>query len=510
MGPDEMTAPRSAQRAAEEALVASEERYRLLAESATDLVTRISVATGEVLYVSPSVETVLGWKPDELQGAHFQAIVHPDDADRSELHQVVAAAGQPHLRTLRLQRRDGSWAWCESSNRVVVDPVTRLLEVRSSLRDVSDRIAAQQALAASEERFRLTQLHAPIGLALVGLDGRWLEVNPALCELLGRSEAEMLTLTVHDVAHPDDLAGDVELTGQLLRDEIRHYQLEKRYLRADGAEVWALLSAAAVRVAGQPQHLVAQILDITDRKRDQQALEAAATSLRAVNEQLIEAGKVKDHVLAATNHELRTPLTVIVGFADLLVRGWDDHPDDQRLEFVRRILGAGRRMTKMVDDFLFAVAFDSGTIRLDTADVQLRTVLDVAVAQAGAPTGISISCQSGLSVFADADRLAQILINYLTNAVRYGAAPIRVEATEKDGFVDIRVNDHGDGVPAEFIPRLFDRFSQASQGDGRTGQGIGLGLDIARRLAWAQGGDAWYEPNQPHGATFAVRVPTCR
>ena len=133
---------------------------------------------------------------------------------------------------------------------------------------------------------------ASIGTALVGLDGTWLRVNQAICEIVGYSEEELLKLTFQDITHPDDVAGDVALVQQLLRGEASHYELEKRYLHKDGRIVWIHLSATLTRTPeGEPWVFLSQIQDITARKRAEMAREAAELALQqslAEKERLLE------------------------------------------------------------------------------------------------------------------------------------------------------------------------------------------------------------------------------
>ncbi len=128
-------------------------------------------------------------------------------------------------------------------------------------------------MRASEERYRQVQEHAPIGLALVNPDGRWLRVNPALCALVGYSEDELLEHTFQNITHPDDLETDLAYVRQMLAGEIATYQMEKRYIRKDGTLVWVLLSVSLVRDnAGWPLYFIAQIQDIDVRKQTEDAL----------------------------------------------------------------------------------------------------------------------------------------------------------------------------------------------------------------------------------------------
>jgi diguanylate cyclase (GGDEF)-like protein/PAS domain S-box-containing protein len=262
----------------------AEERYRLLVDLSTDLITTVSPSTGCILYASPSVTSMLGWTPEDVVGHPFQEFV-PLEAGATQTAQVMLAGGQVHVRTLQLRRRDGSLLWCEASSRSIVNPRTGEQEIRSSIRDISERVAAQEALAASEERFRLIQMHAPTGMALIGLDGRYLQVNPALCKLAGRTEQELMGLTFMDITHPDDLAEDLDLLDQLQRGEIQGYELEKRYVRPDRGVVWVLLSRSIVRL-GSESHFVTQVLDITDRKRNEAELAAAKVEMEDLNQRL--------------------------------------------------------------------------------------------------------------------------------------------------------------------------------------------------------------------------------
>lgn len=139
----------------------------------------------------------------------------------------------------------------------------------------------QQALQESEERFRNAFDYAAIGMALVGLDGKWLKVNRSLCEILGYSEEEFLTTNFQSLTHPDDLNIDLDYAGQLLKGEIRYYHLEKRYFHKQGRVISILLSGSIVRDAkGQPLYFIAQIKDITERKRAEEALRQSEKRLQ--------------------------------------------------------------------------------------------------------------------------------------------------------------------------------------------------------------------------------------
>ncbi len=153
--------------------------------------------------------------------------------------------------------------------------------------NISERKLAEEAIREGEDRFEGAFEHAPIGVALVSPEGRWLKVNHAVCDLVGYSEAELLASTFQDITHPADLEADLELVRRMLAGEIATYHLEKRYVHARGHFVSALLHVSLVRDArGQPLYFISQLQDITERKRQEEELLRAQTFLNSVIENL--------------------------------------------------------------------------------------------------------------------------------------------------------------------------------------------------------------------------------
>lgn len=247
-----------------------------------------------------------------------------------------------------------------------------------------------------------------------------------------------------------------------------------------------------------------------DREQLEQAKEAverSAADLAVAVQQLQAATAVKDEFIAVTNHELRTPLTTILGYAQTLQTRWGELEDDQRLEFIGHIRRQGGRLRALVEDLLTLSSAQAGALELELSAVQVRRAVDEAIAQNGlAAAGVGNDCAPELYVQASEDRLVQILTNLISNALKYGGAPVDVAAIGTDGAVEIRVCDAGAGVPEAFVPRLFEKFSQASHGASRTAEGTGLGLAIVQELTEAQGGTVWYERNEPAGSRFCVRL----
>jgi signal transduction histidine kinase len=228
--------------------------------------------------------------------------------------------------------------------------------------------------------------------------------------------------------------------------------------------------------------------------------------LRArVNEELRAAEELQSQFVAMVSHELRTPLTSIRGFANTIDFHYDDLGDDERRHFARIIEEQAARLSRLVEHLLALSRIEAGTMSSDVEAVDVGEVVELAVAQFG-HVDIEVRCPPRLLALADPDHVQQIVVNYLANATRYGAPPFVVTAGRVGSSAQIVVVDAGPGVEPEFVPRLFERFTQASDQRDALGS-TGLGLSIVRGLAHSAGGDAWYEPAPDGGTCFVVSLP---
>ena len=243
----------------------SEAKFRLLAENATDVVCELD-RDSLVAWMSPSSASVLGWRPEELLGTRPRTLVHP--ADEAELdarrHLVLAGAEVPPFE-LRIRCADETCKWMSVRARPVTVSGT-VVGIIVGLRDVHEEVSARQALARSEQLFRLAMDGSPQPMAVVGItDRRWIQVNTRLCDLLGREPEWLLSHTVDDVLHPDDI--DEYRTGarDLLAGAGDTMEAEHRLLRADGGVVWAAVSLSVLRDArGEPLFYVSHLKDVTE------------------------------------------------------------------------------------------------------------------------------------------------------------------------------------------------------------------------------------------------------
>jgi signal transduction histidine kinase len=232
--------------------------------------------------------------------------------------------------------------------------------------------------------------------------------------------------------------------------------------------------------------------DLLERER------RTAAELQAANEAM------RDFV-AIASHDLRTPITVIQGFCIALEQQWAKIGDSERSEYLTIMRRQSEHLTRLVDDLLMVSRIDAKALDTQKETLEVRKAIELALE--GMEAEIEIDADPALTVYADPHHINRILRNYVGNAISHGEPPVRIEATGSSEWVELRVRDYGEGIAGEFVTSLFEKFARAGtrNTDGR--QGTGLGLSIVRGLAEANGGEAWYEPNEPRGSCFAIRLP---
>ena len=243
--------------------------------------------------------------------------------------------------------------------------------------------------------------------------------------------------------------------------------------------------------------------DALDAERKQRS------DAEASNEALSRANRQVSDLVAMLSHDLRTPLTVINGYAALTLQRWPELDERQRRGFVERVGRAGHVLQELLDDTLTASAFDAGGVQPRPRTVDVGAVVrDVLDTLAHPLPGLQLVVPEGSpAAYVDRGHLKQVLSNVVSNAAKYGAAPYRIDVVSEPDAVVLRMIDHGAGVPSEFAPHVFERYSRSEAARKGSLAGTGLGLFIARELLHANGGDISYERHAGGGAAFLLRLP---
>jgi diguanylate cyclase (GGDEF)-like protein/PAS domain S-box-containing protein len=256
------------------ALTEKEEYFRSTFEQAAVGLAHCEL-DGKIIRVNRKLCDILGYAPAELLAFRFQQITHPDDLETNlEFHQdLLSGKIDTYTMEKRLIRKDGTAVWTNRTISLSGNAGGEARHLIAVIEDIDERKRLESVLRESEQRFRLAVENAPIGKGLVSLEGRWLQANPALCQLTGYTEQELLGLNFKEMTHPDDQEKDRHLLEQFAAGVISTFEIEKRYIHKDGHVVEVLLSVTLVRDAeGQRLYYLVQVQDITDRKSNERRL----------------------------------------------------------------------------------------------------------------------------------------------------------------------------------------------------------------------------------------------
>lgn len=482
-------------RLAEEALRESEVLFRSFFNSSAIGMAIIS-PEGRFLQANPANCQRLGYTEEEMQHLSVADITHPDD--RAESGQVYEELRSGRVRSTEYERRylrkDGLVLWGRVTIAGIYDAQQNLQYIVGQMQDITEKKQAEEALRASEERWRSVFTTAAAGMVILSHEGHILQANPAMCSLLGYPDEELLELTIEEVTHPDDRDRTSLHYGEIFagQREVLHY--EKRYLRKDGQTVWGHASVACVMDADlQPLYCVGLVQDITERVRMEEAI-------RKANREL-------DDFVQMVSHDLRTPLTPIIGYTELLQVMYRDQLDEQATEYLAEIGRQGQRMLRLLEDLLSLAR--TGYLPPPAEPVDSSQVLQEAlVGLASRLANAGMRVETGLLPCLRVPKtvLLQVFDNLIGNAIRYAGpgGSIEVEGVRRGARVTFSVRDHGPGVPEEERDRIFDLFYRSSTW--KEVEGTGVGLATVQKIARLYGGRAWVEESPGGGSTFRVEM----
>ncbi|HEY0649773.1 PAS domain S-box protein [Phenylobacterium sp.] len=506
----------------EEQVRESELRYRQLAEQSADLIVRYDV-DGDIEYVSQAARQ-FGIDPDRVVGRNFRDIVSPEDHARNEAFFAELRAGrappQGDLNIWRTPLGGGRYVDFEGATSPILDG-GRVVGAVAVLRDVTARVALQEQLAReqaetaqalerlqeSEARYRALAENASDVIVRVDMASRIEFISPAVGAFGYRPE-DMVGRSTSEFVHPGDQTGAVLAAVQAGEALPSGSDNEFRMRCADGG--WVLMQgrpAALHNDAGEPIGYVTVLRDISQQRRLEDELRRKEAEAQA-------AALAKSEFLATMSHEIRTPLTAVVGFADLLAR-MAALPEKARV-YVDRIGRSGEALTSIVNNVLDFSKIEAGQVALRPEPFDLQAFVEEAlgVVQDGAEAkGLKLSCRveapaSG-QVLADAGRLRQVVLNLLTNAVKFthqGEVTLLVTHDPRTRTLEMSVTDTGIGIAQAAASRLFQRFSQIESSNARRFGGAGLGLAISRALVELMGGEIGVESVEGRGSRFWFRV----
>jgi PAS domain S-box-containing protein len=520
-------------RLTEEAIRASENRYRAIVEDQSELICRYRSDT-IMTFVNEAYCRYFAKNRGDLEGHSFLTLLQIEDRE-SVSRQFASLTPDRNVTTYshRVMLGAGAVRWVQWTVRAFFDQLGQAVEYQAVGQDVTERKQAEDNLRASEASFRSLIEQAPEGILIADVNGNYVEVNPAACAMVGYRREELLHMSFKDLLAEEEHA--------LLDERWRLYREghtlfgERLMRRKDGVKVPVEMIAKQL----PDQRMLAIIRDITERLR-------AERSLRESKDAAEKASMAKSAFLANMSHEIRTPMNGILGMIGLIL---ETSVDPELREFAETARSSGEHLLTIINDILDFSKIEADRLELESIVFELPTLVEETVslfAEQAQGKGLELTCfvhpTVPQTVRGDPSRLRQILINLIGNAVKFtqsgevmvrvgidgdqvGGSTGRFRVPTNDGLGDasggksnlpaeelepggetrahlrFTVTDTGPGIPEEAHDRLFQAFTQADSSTTRRYGGTGLGLAIARRLVELMGGKIGFT-SAAGGTTF--------
>lgn len=394
------------------------------------------------------------------------------------------------------------------------------IPTRKQLEDeIMRREATEKHLRESEEIFRSAMDNAPIGKALVSLDGTFIQVNRKTCELFDYSREELEKITFQEITHPDDLEKDLSLLRRALEGDINEYAMEKRYIRRNGDVINCILSVVLVRQDGVPQYFISQIVDISPIKQLQ------VRQQRLIHE-LQQKSRDLQQIFYVASHDLRSPLVNIIGFSsemetavqelDASLRTIQDLPEPVRHimnneipEMLYFITSSGRRMDRLLKGLLEYSRL--GRYPVETQEIDMNKLIAEMVQDLSfqlKQIDAVVDVAPLPNCFGDLTLVQQLFRNLIDNAIKYRSPDrtlhLTISVQEEPMHYRYMVEDNGIGIEDKCLKKIFEVFHRLNPADS---EGDGLGLSICSLIAHRLEGGVEVQSTFGAGSTFLVDLP---
>jgi PAS domain S-box-containing protein len=466
---------------------------------------------GKISYVNSRLSSMAGYAdPSDLIGhSIFDSYlgVHKDKIF-DEILPAIRTRGQ-YTGEIDLVRKDGIVIHTIENFFIIRNEEDEPVSFALTVTDITDRKLAEQALQQSENNFRTIFTNAAIGIDVVDEDGRFLQVNQALSDMMGYTPKELMEMKIDEVTYHEDVNLSMKPLGQLFDGKSNFYRLEKRYVRKNGEVFWADLSVTDYYdVITDRKLAIGTIIDITESKRLQEELHKS-------REEAIKANMAKSEFLANMSHEIRTPLNAVIGFTELLETMVADR---KQINYLESIKSGGKNLLMLINDILDLSKIEAGKLEFKYEALnpymlidEIKQIFTIKIAEKDIDFIVEVEDDIPPSLILDEVRLRQVIFNLIGNAIKftengYVKFSVKKLVDETDtSKIDLMVGveDTGIGIPEDQQSRIFDAFQQQSGQSTRKYGGTGLGLSISRRLVEMMGGEIKLQREVGKGSLFS-------
>jgi PAS domain S-box-containing protein len=488
---------------------------RLLVESVRDYAIFALDTEGRVMSWNIGAERTKGYTADEIIGESHARFYLPEDVEAGRPRALLNRA----LRDRRVEdvgwrvRKDGSRFWADVVITALFDEDGRHVGFAKVTRDLTERRAAEASLRASEDRFRLlVQSVRDYGIFMLDPKGYVISWNEGAERIKGYTASDIIGRHFSTFYPAEDVSSGKPEMELRVATQVGRFEDEGWRLRKDGTPFWANVVITPLRLPdGELIGFAKVTRDLTERRAAEQRSIDDARRIAEVE----AANRAKNEFLATMSHELRTPLNAIGGYTELIEMGVGGPISERQRDYLDRIRIAQQHLLSLINDLLNYNKIESGKVNYDLTPVPLGSVvhrvLTLLEPQAAARS-IDLrvgDCPSTAVAFADRTKVEQIVVNLVSNAVKFTPADgaIHIACKVHDMTTLLSVTDTGPGIPPDKQEVIFEPFVQLGRSLSQIQEGTGLGLSISRDLARAMNGDVTVTSGVGGGSVFTLILP---
>lgn len=541
----------------------SEERFRCLSACSPVGVFMTDVE-GQCSYINPRCQAICGFTIEESLKEGWLQWVHPEDRDRVKAeYSAYTREGRQYSTECRFQTRQGIVRWTYMRSSPLLSEGGELIGHVGTIEDITERKQAEEALAQSKQMLQLVISSIPQLIFWKDRNSVYLGCNHNFARVAGVSNPEQVVgKTDYDLSWKKEKADWYrECDARIVETDTPEYRIIETWLQADGKQIWGEMNKIPLHDGvGNVVGILGTYEDITERKQAEEILKQAkeeleirveerTTQIRNALEQLQSeiaerkrteeelrqakeaaevANRVKSDFLSVVSHELRTPLTSVLGFAKIIKKRLESvifpevKSEDKKVQRTLKqveenldiIVIEGERLTNLINDVLDLAKLEAGKIEWKTEPVSISEIIKQATAATSAlfetkPLKLIKDIEDELpELVGDNDRLIQVVLNLIANAVKFtpeGSVTCRAKKTDNE--VVISIIDTGQGIAETDQKLVFEKFKQVGDTLTDKPKGTGLGLPICQQIVEHYGGRIWVESELGKGSNFSFTLP---
>lgn len=493
-----------------ELLKQSEEKYRLLIETATDVIYTVS-NDGILTSANPAFETATGWKTEDYIGKHFISLVHPDEIDFSfEVHRKIQNGEKPPTFVQRILLKSGEYAFTEFS----ITPMIEGNEIVGTLgiaRNITERRYAEKRLEESEERYRLLAENTSDFISKHDLRGNFIYASSICAKILEYEPYELINQCIFDFIHPEDLKTFKDVFEEITASQ-NPFIVQYRIRKFNEDYLWVETNASLVKIESDKevtQEIIAVTRDISEKMKSIELIKAKEAAEHANN--------AKSAFLANISHEIRNPLNALIGMASLLTKS---HLDETQQTYVESITTSAESLLNIINDVLDLSKIEANKLEVKNRSFnleklmhQIKLIFENHAKSKGIEYNYTIASNVPLNLYGDDSKIKQILNNLSSNAIKFteeGSINIKISSVKYENdkiLLKIILKDTGIGIKKEDLSNLFQAFKQLDSSTTKEYKGTGLGLSIVKSLVEIMDGTIEVNSEFGKGTEFKINIP---